>query len=185
MASWEGQGRSRRLSAHLRKYLDGETVCAETDDDKSLILGAREWTPGIDLMTNSGLRLKLGKSIGRGGEGQIFSGRGRSPFAVKLYTDGKAAERREKINAMISDRCFDRTPFVAFPMEAVISKGAFVGFTMRQALGVKPLHQLCTPGDRKIEFPAANYRFLVRVALNFALRRSQHNETGRGHRRYQ
>ncbi len=42
VASWEGQGRSRRLSAHLRKYLDGETVCAETDDDKSLILGARE-----------------------------------------------------------------------------------------------------------------------------------------------
>lgn len=41
VASWQGQGRSRKLSAHLRNYLDGETVCAETDDDKSLILGAR------------------------------------------------------------------------------------------------------------------------------------------------
>ncbi len=41
VASWEGQGRSRELSKHLRKYLDGETICAETDDDKSLILGAR------------------------------------------------------------------------------------------------------------------------------------------------
>jgi hypothetical protein len=39
VVSWEGQGRSRKLSAHLRNYLDGETVCAETDDDKSLILG--------------------------------------------------------------------------------------------------------------------------------------------------
>jgi serine/threonine protein phosphatase PrpC len=40
VTSWEGHGRSRKLSAHLRKYLDGESVCAETDDDKSLILGA-------------------------------------------------------------------------------------------------------------------------------------------------
>lgn len=30
------------------------------------------------------------------------------------------------------------------------------------------MHQLCSPGDRKAEFPDANFRFLVRVALNFA-----------------
>ena len=41
VSSWQGHGRSRKLSAQLRNYLDGETVCAETDDDKSLILGAR------------------------------------------------------------------------------------------------------------------------------------------------
>lgn len=41
VALWAGRGRSRRLSKHLRTYLDGEKVCAETDDDKSLILGAR------------------------------------------------------------------------------------------------------------------------------------------------
>ncbi|MGL4260591.1 MAG: PP2C family serine/threonine-protein phosphatase [Afipia sp.] len=33
-------GRDRRLSKHLRAYLDSETVCEATDDDKSLILGA-------------------------------------------------------------------------------------------------------------------------------------------------
>jgi Protein phosphatase 2C len=41
VASWTGCGRSRKLSVQLRRYLDGETVCAETDDDKSIILGAR------------------------------------------------------------------------------------------------------------------------------------------------
>jgi hypothetical protein len=41
VATWEGTGRSRKLSRHLRDYLDGEKVCAATDDDKSLILGAR------------------------------------------------------------------------------------------------------------------------------------------------
>jgi hypothetical protein len=41
VANWEGHGRSRKLSTHLRNYLDNESVCAGTDDDKSLILGAR------------------------------------------------------------------------------------------------------------------------------------------------
>jgi len=40
VATWEGTGRSRKLSKHLRDYLDGEKVCAATDDDKSLVLGA-------------------------------------------------------------------------------------------------------------------------------------------------
>lgn len=41
VVTWEGTGRSRRLSRHLRDYLGGEKVCAATDDDKSLILGAQ------------------------------------------------------------------------------------------------------------------------------------------------
>jgi hypothetical protein len=41
VATWEGTGRSRKLSRHLRDYLDSAKVCAATDDDKSLILGAR------------------------------------------------------------------------------------------------------------------------------------------------
>ncbi len=40
VAVWERSGRNRKLSKHLRDYLDGESVCAATDDDKSLILGA-------------------------------------------------------------------------------------------------------------------------------------------------
>ncbi len=135
-------------------------------------------TLGVDLVTASGLRLRLGKSIGKGGEGQIFQLESDRPFAVKLYIDGKAATRRDKINAMIADKLFERTPFVAFPIEAVTSKGVFAGFTMRQAAGAKPLHQLCTPGDRKTEFPAANFRFLIRVALNFARAVASINELG-------
>jgi DNA-binding helix-hairpin-helix protein with protein kinase domain len=129
-------------------------------------------------VTTTGLRLRLGKTIGKGGEGQIFQLDSDHPFAVKLYTDGKAVDRRDKINAMISDKLYERTPFVAFPIEAVTSKGAFAGFTMRQAIGAKPLHQLCTPGDRKTEFPAANFRFLIRVALNFARAVASLNELG-------
>lgn len=33
-------GRDRKLSKHLRAYLSSDAVCAATDDDKSLVLGA-------------------------------------------------------------------------------------------------------------------------------------------------
>jgi len=125
-------------------------------------------TPNIDLVTATGLRLRLRKLLGKGGEGKIYQIESDRPFAVKIYTDGKEAERRDKVLVMIADKLCERTPLVAFPIEAVYSSGTFVGFTMRQAVGAKLLHQLCTPGDRKTEFPAADFRFLVRVALNFA-----------------
>jgi serine/threonine protein phosphatase PrpC len=41
VAAWEGRGRSRKLSRHLRDFLSSEKVCEATDDDKSLILGVR------------------------------------------------------------------------------------------------------------------------------------------------
>jgi serine/threonine protein phosphatase PrpC len=40
VATWEGSGRSKKLSKHLRDFLGSERVCEATDDDKSLILGA-------------------------------------------------------------------------------------------------------------------------------------------------
>lgn len=120
------------------------------------------------FMTSSGRRLQLGKVLGKGGEGTIFDVDGDNATAVKIYTDGKALDRRGKLIAMIADRLHERTPFVAFPIEAVTANGAFSGFTMRKVVGAKLMHQLCSPGDRKIEFPDANFRFLVRVALNFA-----------------
>jgi DNA-binding helix-hairpin-helix protein with protein kinase domain len=117
--------------------------------------------------TSSGRRLQLGKVLGKGGEAKIFHVDGDSSIAVKIYTDGKAVERRGKVNAMIADRLRERAPFVAFPIETVNANGTFAGFTMRKVVGAKPMHQLCTPGDRKTEFPEAHFRFLVRAALNF------------------
>src|SRR5580700_11071020 len=97
----------------------------------------------------------------KGGEANIFHVEGDSTIAVKIYTDGKGLERQPKVTAMIADRLGDRTPAVAFPVETVSANGAFAGFTMPKAIGAKVMHQLCSPGDRKAEFPEANFRFLV------------------------
>ena len=120
-----------------------------------------------DLVTTTGRPLRLGAPLGKGGEGEIYRVESKRPLALKLYNQGKAADREEKVLGLIEDRMFKQAPFVAFPIEAVYSGKTFVGFTMRQAVGAKPLHLLCTPGDRKTEFPEADYQFLVRVARNF------------------
>jgi DNA-binding helix-hairpin-helix protein with protein kinase domain len=124
--------------------------------------------PVDSVVTASGRRLRLGSLVGKGGEADIFHVQGDNTIAVKLYTDGKPLNRLAKVRAMIADRLAERTPFVAFPVEEVRVNGSFAGFTMRKSSGSKPLFNLCISSDRKTEFPDANYRFLVRVALNYA-----------------
>jgi DNA-binding helix-hairpin-helix protein with protein kinase domain len=125
-------------------------------------------TPGTVVNTASGRRLTLGALIGKGGEGKIYSIDGNNQTAVKLYFDGNGLSRHQKVKAMIADRLSERSPLVAFPIEIVSFNGRFAGFTMRKVQSSKPLFQLCIPGDRKSEFPEADFRFLVQVALNFA-----------------
>lgn len=124
--------------------------------------------PGAVVTTPSGRALQLGRVLGKGAEAKIFNVEADGSLAVKIYTDGRALERRDKVAAMIADRLLERAPFVAFPIETVMANGAFAGFTMRKAVDAKLMHQLCSPVDRKVEFPDANFRFLVRAALNFA-----------------
>lgn len=110
--------------------------------------------------------LTLGKSIGKGGEGEVFDiGEG---LAAKIYFKPDAS-RHAKIAAMIGSKLFERTDLIAFPREIVTnSKGDFVGFTMRKVAKHTPFHQLHAPGSRKIHFPKADYRFTIRAAANIA-----------------
>jgi DNA-binding helix-hairpin-helix protein with protein kinase domain len=68
---------------------------------------------------------------------------------------------------------------VAYPVDSLFTQaGAFVGFTMRRISGHKPLHLLYSPGSRKLEFPNANFLFMVRAALNAAKAAASVHATG-------
>lgn len=125
-----------------------------------------------------GKPVQLGKRIGKGGEGEVYTlsnGRGR---ALKLYTVSDANLREPKIAAMLRAKLADRSGLIAFPDAIVRTKdGRFAGFTMRLVNGHKPLFDLYAPGARKINFPGADYRFLVRAALNIAKAVAEVHET--------
>lgn len=117
----------------------------------------------------AGRPLRLGRRIGRGGEGEVFAIRGEPTLAVKLYAADKAEARADKIAAMVAAHLDTGDGRVAFPIAIVEDAGGdFVGFTMPRVVGAEPLHELYAPGPRKRSFPDADYRFLVRAALNAA-----------------
>lgn len=120
------------------------------------------------IYMGAGGRLVPGRRLGRGGEGEVFALDGGSPRALKIYTSPDAA-REAKIRAMVSAGLAERCPNVAFPLEAAYTaSGGFAGFVMQLVDAASPVHELCSPGSRRRLFPNADWRFLVRTALNTA-----------------
>jgi DNA-binding helix-hairpin-helix protein with protein kinase domain len=114
-------------------------------------------------------RVKLGTRLGKGGEGEVYSIEHDQSHAVKLYTVTDLTEREHKVEAMIRSGMARQAPQVAFPLSVVRDEGGrFAGFLMKNVLEHKPLHELYSPGSRKLHFAHADYRFLVRTAQNIA-----------------
>ncbi len=121
------------------------------------------------VISSDGRRLTLGNLIARGGEGAVHHVVEAPELVAKIYLRGKAGERREKVEAMVSARLHMNSSFVAFPIDTLKSqRGEFLGFTMRKVNGFKSVHDLYGPASRKTEFPTADTKFLVRAALNLA-----------------
>ena len=116
-----------------------------------------------------GRPLTIDKRIGKGGEGEVFAVSNLPGYAFKRYLNTLAAERERKIRAIVAGRLADSVPTVAFPCEVVENqRGQFVGFLMKRVDKHQEIHELQTPTSRQKHFPKADYRFIVRVALNVA-----------------
>ncbi len=112
--------------------------------------------------------LPVGQRIGRGGEGEIYRVADGSGRAVKLYLNPDPA-REIKVRAMIAAHLAKRCPDVAFPRDIVHhTDGRFAGFIMSEVQGQQPIHELMAGRSRRQFFQHADWRFLVRTALNVA-----------------
>lgn len=121
------------------------------------------------IFTADGRPLQLGSRIGKGGEGEVYTVAGSAETVVKLYTVADLRSREAKIRKMIADRLANSSAMIAFPVDLVCNaQGGFAGFTMRKVSEHQALHELYSPGARKVAFPKADYRFLVRAAANIA-----------------
>jgi TonB family protein len=117
----------------------------------------------------AGKRLKLLKRIGRGGQGEIFLLAGEPRRAVKFYTGKQDGGQEAKVKAMVRLGLANTSSLASFPEDVVTLKsGIFAGFTMRLVEGHREIHDLYGVKSRKIYYPKADYRFLVRAAANTA-----------------
>lgn len=117
----------------------------------------------------NGNNFDLGTRIGKGGEGEIYTVEKIPDLALKIYTTKDRLSKESKIQAMISLGLSSKSSLVSFPISIVRNHdGNFLGFAMKLVNGHKPLHDLYAPGSRKIHFPQADYRFLVRTVVNIS-----------------
>jgi len=124
-------------------------------------------------------RVSVGKLIGKGGEGEVYAINGRSGLAAKIYKTGLRSSRENKVRAMVGAGLAIKTDLVAYPGDIVSDRrGKFLGFVMRLVSGYRPLHELYSPKSRQRNFPKADYRFIVRAALNVARAVGQVHQTG-------
>lgn len=117
-----------------------------------------------------GHRIALGKELGRGGEGSVFSLANDASKVAKLYHRPLDKDKQAKLLYMISRSDSALSSYAAWPSQTLHTKtnGPIVGFLMPTAGGRYPIHMLYSPAHRKQEFPSASWEFLLCAARNTA-----------------
>lgn len=126
-------------------------------------------TSGLHSLRDSKGPIGLGKVLGKGGEGAVYEIAGRPHQVAKVYHRPVTAERAAKIEAMTALKNDRLLSLAAWPLDLLRSpQGQPMGLIMPKVDGHKDIHTLYSPRSRKVEFPNADWRFLVRAAANTA-----------------
>ncbi|KLJ01303.1 hypothetical protein [Luteimonas sp. FCS-9] len=114
-------------------------------------------------------RVVLGTLLGKGGEGSVYEVSGRPELAAKIYLAPANEERSAKLAVMPSLRTSVISQLTAWPIDVLRQPdGKVRGFLMENLRGSKDIHRLYSPKSRLADFPNADWRMVVRAALNTA-----------------
>ena len=122
------------------------------------------------LYDSQGRPLRLGKELGRGGEGAVYLLHGRPELVAKLYHEPPAPTKAAKLATMVRKRSERLLRLAAWPVETAHDGrgGPVIGLLMPKITGYQPIHELYTPKSRLAHFPDADWRFLVHASANTA-----------------
>ncbi|MBT2736223.1 helix-hairpin-helix domain-containing protein [Bacillus sp. ISL-7] len=111
--------------------------------------------------------LKIGKMIGRGGEGTVYEVEGKPGNVLKIYH--KYDDERSKKIAIMSNIKNERLlKYTSWPIDTVKdASGKVLGMLMPTANG-KEIHKLYNPKNRLSEFENVSLRFLIHTAANIS-----------------
>jgi DNA-binding helix-hairpin-helix protein with protein kinase domain len=113
--------------------------------------------------------VKLGKELGRGGEGAVFPVIASPGLVAKVYFKPPSPAKADKLRAMARHAAPALLRAAAWPLDVLTDdSGTVRGFLMARIDAREDLHQLYSPKSRRRAFPNADFRFVVRVATNLA-----------------
>lgn len=112
----------------------------------------------------------LGRCLGRGGEGAVYSVPMSTRLVAKLYARRPDAETARKLALMVQLGTPALAQFAAWPQDLLLDPktGETLGFLMPRVDGHREIHTLYGPADRRTAFPDASWAFLARAARNVA-----------------
>ncbi len=112
----------------------------------------------------------LGRCLGQGGEGAVYSVPGSPTSVAKIYARRPDEHGARKLGAMVQLGTEALALVSAWPQNLLHDPrtGAVVGFLMPRVEAHHEIHELYGPADRKTAFPDAAWSFLVRAARNLA-----------------
>ena len=123
------------------------------------------------ILDQEGNEIRCGRQIGRkGGEGATYDAISHPGQVIKIYHALPSKDQAEKLWYLVHvGKSNPQLPkFAAWPTSVAWKDGQIpCGFLMPFVKG-KEIHQLFAPGERLLEFPSANWDFLIHVARNCA-----------------
>ncbi|RCS56093.1 hypothetical protein DTL42_00480 [Bremerella cremea] len=127
-----------------------------------------------------GKPVRLGRKLGTGGEGSVFEIEGQHAYVAKIYHQPAAADKAVKLDLMVKHAPAQVASFAAWPQTTLHRQpgGPTVGLVLPRIDNAYEIHELYSPAHRKSKFPNADWRFLIRVALNCSVAFEALHEAG-------
>ncbi len=126
--------------------------------------------PGSSIYGSDGSSYKVGREIGRGAEGSVWSLEGQPKFVAKFYHNGISPDHSAKLEAMCRLKTEALGKVAAWPL-ALLSdsrKASPQGLLMRRISEHQSVNQLYGIKSRLRSFPEAQFPFMLHAAMNTA-----------------
>jgi DNA-binding helix-hairpin-helix protein with protein kinase domain len=122
------------------------------------------------LYDSRGGPVTLGRSVGVGGEAEVFDIASMPGFVAKKYHKPISPLQQNKLRAMLALTNPELHKIAAWPLNTLHDRpnGSVCGWVMRKVAGTD-IHVLYSPAHRKATFPKADWRYLVHAAMNCAV----------------
>lgn len=117
---------------------------------------------------STGATLTIGKKLGEGGEGVVFTTNERSDVVAKIYSRPLTSLQISKLEQMVYAGDEALGSVAAWPTSMLYEGTQPVGFTMPLLTSQHPLHDLFGPRRRQALFPNAHWSFLVHTGINLS-----------------
>lgn len=140
-----------------------------------MVIGMR-----VSVLDHLGQPVRLGRSLGKGGEGEVFELADFPRFVAKIYHESLPRERAKKLAVMSQLANDEILRIAAWPKAPLFdsSRREVHGIIMPRVDAALPIHELYSPSQRKAHFPKADFRFLIRAARNCAAAFATIHEAG-------